>query len=92
MKLPPSHPKVRLPTPKAEDVSGGPEEELLREQLLDVTPGSPEAEELMETLEGTVKRLAPKNKTTASVLGILAKALWKDRQGMYLECKLHIHM
>jgi hypothetical protein len=48
-----------------------------------VIPGSPEAKSLMESLEERARGIGRmKTKTTASLLGILAKALWKDRQGM----------
>lgn len=60
------------------------EEDELKQQLLEVTPGSSEAEDLMEILEITAKKIShPKSQTTASLLGIFAKALWKDRQGMF---------
>ena len=60
------------------------EEDELKQQLLEVTPGSSEAEDLMEILEKTAKKIShPKSQTTASLLGIFAKALWKDRQGMF---------
>jgi hypothetical protein len=37
----------------------------------------------METLEKTARKISHlKTKTTASLLGIFAKALWKDRQGL----------
>jgi hypothetical protein len=69
---------------------GGQEEEdisleldAFKQQLLEVAPGSAEAEGLMDIVEETVKKIRPKMKTTASCLGILAKALWKDRQGIF---------
>ena len=75
-------------TPSA--LLGGQEEEdisleldAFKQQLLEVTPGSPEAEDLMDNVEATVKKISPRMKTTASFLGILAKALWKDRQGIF---------
>jgi len=64
----------------------------LKQQLLEVTPGLPEAEDLMERLEENIKKLHPKNKTSASLLGIFAKALWKDRQGTFYQCNFYGHM
>lgn len=56
----------------------------LKQQLLEVTPGSVEAEDLMDSLEEMVRNIShPKTKTMASLLGIFAKALWKDRQGIF---------
>lgn len=71
------------------DTPGEPEEDALKQQLLEVTPGSPEAEDLMESLEGRIKRLHRKNKTSASFVGVLAKALWKDRQGTFYQCNFY---
>jgi hypothetical protein len=59
------------------------EQDAFKQQLLEVTPGSTEAEDLLDNVEATVKKISPKTKTTASFLGILAKALWKDRQGIF---------
>jgi len=89
-KIPkPSHSEVGLNTlSEGNDTPGEPEEDVLK-QLLEVTPGSPEAEDLMETLEENIKKLHPKNKTSASLLGIFAKALWKDRQGMCYQCNFY---
>lgn len=57
------------------------EEDELKQQLLEVTPGSSQAEDLMEILEITAKKIShPKSQTAASLLGIFAKALWKVRQ------------
>jgi hypothetical protein len=90
-----SHSKVAFRTPSS-PLHGDEDDELeevaLKRQLLEVTPGSPEAEDLMEILEARVKKLHPKNKTTASLLGIFAKALWKDRQGMFFKCNFYGHM
>lgn len=59
------------------------EQDQLKQQLLEVTPGSPEANSLMESLDGRARGIGHvKTKTTASLLGTLAKALWKDHQGM----------
>jgi hypothetical protein len=68
-----------------DDISDELEEDVLKRRLLEVTPGTPEADDLMEILEERVKKLHPKNKTTASFLGVFAKALWKDRQGTFLQ-------
>jgi hypothetical protein len=60
------------------------EQDKLKQQLLEVTPGSAAAEDLMDSLEEMAKNIShPKTKTTASLVGIFAKALWKDRQGIY---------
>lgn len=60
------------------------EEDKLKEQLLCVAPGSSEAAKLMEMLEEMARTIShSKTKTTASLLGMLAKALWKDRQGLF---------
>ena len=60
------------------------EQDKLKQQLLEVIPGSSEAESLLETLEDRARKIIhPQTKTTASLLGIFAKALWKDRQGMF---------
>jgi hypothetical protein len=60
------------------------EQDNLKEQLLQVTPGSPEANDLMEILGEMAQKLNhSKTKTTASLLGMFAKALWKDRQGLF---------
>lgn len=93
-KIPkPSHSKVGLNTLLEDnDTPGEPEEDELKQQLLDVTPGSPEAKDLMESLEENIKKLHPKNKTSASLLGIFAKALWKDRQGTFYQCDFYGHM
>ncbi len=89
----PSHSKVGLDAlSEGNNTSGGPDEDALKQRLVEVTPGSREAEDLMESLTERVKKLQPKNKTTASLLGIFAKALWKDRQGMFLQCNLQGHM
>lgn len=86
------HSKVGLNAlSEGNNTSGETEEDVLK-QLLEVTPGSPEAEDLMESLEENIKTLHPKNKTSASVLGVFAKALWKDRQGMFLQCNFYSHM
>lgn len=91
-----SHSKVAFSTPSSpqedEDASGELDEDSLKQQLLEVTPGSPEAEDLMEILEALVKKLNPGNKTMASVLGVFAKALWKDRQGIFLQCAFYGHI
>ena len=59
------------------------EQDKLQQQLLDVTPGSPDAQDLLEILEEMARKIShSKGKTTAILLGIFAKALWKDRQGM----------
>ena len=68
-----------------DDISDELEEDVLKRRLLEVPPGTPEAYDLMEILEERVKKLHPKNKTTASLLGVFAKALWKDRQGTFLQ-------
>ena len=93
-KIPkPSHSKVGLNAlSEGNDTPGEPEEDALKQQLLDITPGSPEANDLMESLEENIKKLHPKNKTSASLLGIFAKALWKDRQGMFYQRNFHGHM
>lgn len=82
-----SHSNVAPPTTSLtgqEDNNVSLEEDELKQQLLEVTPGSSEAEDLMEILEKTAKKISnPKSQTTASLLGIFAKALWKDRQGMF---------
>jgi hypothetical protein len=89
----PSHSKVGLNAlSEGNDTSGEPEEDALKQRLLDITPGSPEAEDLMESLEENIKKLHPKNKTSASLLGIFAKALWKDRQGTFHQCNFYGHM
>lgn len=60
------------------------EQDNLKEQLLTVTPGSPEAEDLMEVLQDMARKIThSKTKTMASLLGMFAKALWKDRQGLF---------
>jgi len=60
------------------------EQDNLKEQLLQVTPGSPEAHDLMEILGEMAQKLNhSKTKTTASLLGMFAKVLWKDRQGRF---------
>jgi hypothetical protein len=84
-----SHSNVAPPTSVQtgqEDNNTSPEEEEdeLKQRLLEVTPGSSEAEDLMEILEKTAKKIShPKSQTAASLLGIFAKALWKERQGMF---------
>ena len=89
----PSRSKVRLNTlSEGNDTPGEPEEDALKQQLLEVTPGSPEAEDLMENLKENIKKLHLKNKTLASLLGIFAKALWKDRQGVFYQCNFYGHM
>ena len=66
-----------------EDISA--EQEKLQQQLLEVAPGSSEAENLLEIVEAMARKISHlKGKTTASLVGIFAKALWKDRQGMFL--------
>jgi hypothetical protein len=62
------------------------EQDAFKQQLLEVTPGSTEAEDLMDNVEATVKKISPRTKTTASFLGILAKVLWKDCQGIFQGC------
>ena len=60
------------------------EQDNLQEQLLTVTPGSPEAEDLMEVLQDMARKIThSKTKTMASPLGMFAKALWKDREGLF---------
>lgn len=87
------HSKVGLDTtPEGNDTPGEPDEDALKQQLVEVTPGSREAEDLMESLDERVKKLRPKNQTMASLLGIFAKALWKDRQGTFLQCNFYGHM
>ena len=87
------HSKVGLDTtPEGNDTPGEPDEDALKQQLVEVTPGSREAEDLMESLHERVKKLRPKNQTMASLLGIFAKALWKDRQGTFLQCNFYGHM
>ena len=87
-----SHSKVGVNAlSKGNNTSSEPEEDGFKQQLLEVTPGSPEAKDLMKTLKDTVKNLHPKNKTTASLLGVFAKALWKDRQGMFLQRNFYGH-
>ena len=89
----PSHSKDGLATLSEDNNTPGElEEDELKQQLLDVTPGSPEAEDLMESLEENIKQLHQKNKTSASLLGIFAKALWKDRQGTFYQRNFYSHM
>jgi hypothetical protein len=76
-------PATALPTGQEEDDISL-EQDQFKQRLLQVTPGSSEAESLMDILEETARKIShPKTKTTASLLGIFAKALWKDRQGMF---------
>src|SRR5271154_33202 len=83
-------PATALPTGQEEDDISL-EQDAFQQRLLQVTPGSSDAASLMEILEETARKIShPKTKTTASLLGIFAKALWKDRQGMFrgLFCNL----
>jgi hypothetical protein len=93
-KIPkPSHSKVGSNAlSEGNDGPEEPEEDALKQQLLEVAPGSPEAEDLMDSLEQNIKKLHPKNKTSASLLGIFAKALWKDRQGTFYPSNSYGHM
>ena len=60
------------------------EQDNLKEQLLTVTPGSPEAEDLMEVLQDMAHKIThSKTKMMASLLGMFAKALLKDHQGLF---------
>jgi len=89
-KIPtPSHSKVGLNALSEGNTSGEPEEDALKQQLVEITPGSPEAEDLMQSLEENIKKLHLKNKTSASLLGIFAKALWKDCQGTFYQCNFY---
>jgi hypothetical protein len=82
-----SNSKVPPPTTSVtgqEDDNISVEQNKLQQQLLEVTPGSTAAENLMESLEEMARKIShSKSKTTASLLGIFAKALWKDRQGIF---------
>jgi hypothetical protein len=76
-----SHSNVAPPTPTVtgqdDDILA--EQDKLQQQLLEVTPGSPEAKNLLEIVEQMAKKISHlKGKTTASLIGIFAKALWKD--------------
>jgi len=82
-KIPKASSHFNASTPALEEEDINLEEDEFKQQLIAVTPGSAEAECLMETLEKTARKIShPMKKTTASLLGIFAKALWKDRQGM----------
>lgn len=57
--------------------------DVFKQKLLEVTPGSEAAEDLMQDLEKTAHRIAKrKGQTVFTITAVFAKALWRKAQGI----------